>query len=233
VELNSLPRVDSRVKPDFMSSETQVDINKFYKSHKALGQLFRAVEMPTIRDDESKFSRKNRRKQSTFKKVNLPKSRDHSSCEDVLITELSLVSRSKSNLLVSQDMKVFAERLLIRYSNSLDKVARSNSLSWSGKGRLSEAELFVGSINASTSQYNRRRDLIAKMRTETKVIGEMISVDLRGEEVEEWKVDNDIEIKLDRAWAVIALCSTKKREFFGASIIQMVAVSVVFEMLEN
>lgn len=49
MDFSTLPRQLSKQKPDFMSQETQFkkgDSSKFYPSHKALGQLFRDVEIP-------------------------------------------------------------------------------------------------------------------------------------------------------------------------------------------
>jgi RNA-dependent RNA polymerase len=233
VGMHSLPRVDSRVKPDFMSGE-QCDLansDRFYKSHKALGQLFRAVELPRIRDDanETKSSRKIRRKRSLKKKANVSgtPTRPSLGCRDVLFSRLAEHDRFSNP--ISPEMRGFAEELLIRFSASLDNCARTNTLSWNGDSRLSEAELFVGSINASTSQYTRRRDLIAKLRTETKVIGEMISAELMGDEEE----GGEVQDVLDRAWAVINVCVEKKADLFGASIIKMVAVNVVFDMFDE
>jgi hypothetical protein len=114
-------------------------------------------------------------KQSVIKKKTTV-SRTIATCfKDKLVLELGLKSRDTKN--VMPDMKVYAEATLLRYSNSLDNIARTNTLSWNGNARLSEAELFVESINAPLIQSSKA---IAKLRTETKVVGELISAELLG-----------------------------------------------------
>ena len=54
--LLQIPRADNPRKPDFMADESQYKgkiSNKYYLSQKALGQLFRAIDLPGEKDEVS------------------------------------------------------------------------------------------------------------------------------------------------------------------------------------
>jgi RNA-dependent RNA polymerase len=147
VPLGKVPKLLLKIKPDWSAGEMSSDTAKFHKSAKALGQLYRAVQLtdPHGKDD--------------------PKSRGISKVDvDRLLRSMDASVRRRRNPISSRlrgivgryvdmdytdDMLQAAKAQFVQYEMELRHICASHNLS---QKPLKEAEAFVGTITAKSSQ---------------------------------------------------------------------------------
>jgi len=215
VDSNLIPK-RPKMRPDWSAGELIYKLpTEFYPSRRALGELFRNVELPELRladpgpgvdDILGRFN--------------------HFSLNDspVLDDPISLLIQNEliSRIDLSFD-GALAQCVLIpqftAFSGHLTRIAANYSLS---KRPLTEEEIWAGTIVARSSQHRRRNDLQARLREQSTIIADHIRGDLADtNDTDEWLIRTWV------AWSISCRCA----EAFGAKSYGYLALGSMLEAL--
>lgn len=166
VSIDSLPRPRTSYRPDFNARETDVAQAKlgtdYYESRNILGQLFRSVEVPKPPLMETRQhprwtpqqpSKPSSEHESTpSPSSSFPKTNLHRTLERFLLS-LPRVG----GLFTSHPFKTSSVKICSHFINELASIAAFHTLTRRSGEKLSEGEVFIGSIMAATSQPAVRR----------------------------------------------------------------------------
>ncbi|KAK0465407.1 RNA-directed RNA polymerase 2 [Desarmillaria tabescens] len=233
VALDAIPKLKFRAKPDWNAPETVgPSSTNYYQSTRAIGRLFRAIELPAI---ETTPNRKRRTKGSGARNVdaghqNLDDISDALSNldfeDDPILAEIEeRVSQFIDTTGASQEELEYLVRIFRRYQAELQGICASYTLSHRG-GMLSEEEVVIGAITQKTSQPRKRKDLTAKLREQTDVLVRGVREELGGDE------DVPLEEALQRGWLAWELSLTEQKSF-GAQSFGLVALGSIFEAIRE
>ncbi|KAA1468672.1 RdRP-domain-containing protein [Dentipellis sp. KUC8613] len=233
VSLDTIPKYKFKAKPDWNAPET-VDIDRtadFYQSGRAIGRLFRDIDLPEL---DSQV-RSNQRKRSN------PPSQDESHFEDVFAA-MCLEDHSQDDVYTAVEERVsefipigepFSEHvrsaldMLTSYATELQSTCAANAIQRWKSSMLTEEEAVVGTIVAKCSQKRRRKDAMANLRDQTSYLVKKIRDKIAGDEEsfddEEW---------LTRAWTAWQV-SRLQDEHFGAKSFGWVALGEVFDAIRS
>ena len=227
VALNTVPRPRYDHKPDWHAPET-VNLDgstNFYESQKAIGKLFRAIDLPEVRV-QNPAARKQR--QHVRDDASEPDLDDVFAAlcigdrqDDAL--ESAVKNRVGKFISVephSTNVEVAIETLT-RYSIDLQGICACNTIQRRKTAMLSEEEAVVGTIVAKCSQRNRRKDAMAQLREQTSNLVKSVQEELAGGEEtsqREW---------LKRAWAAWKV-SRHLKDRFGAHSYGWIALGEIF-----
>jgi len=231
VALNSIPRLKSRIKPDWNAPET-VDISSgnFYESTRAIGRLFRAIDLPIEHGSDPHRKRvqvQNHNRQlegleDALNNFNLADAR-----EDYLFAVVEVYVREfiDTNWTHDQEEVASVSQLFTRYASELRGICASSNLSHTRSALISEEEAMVGTIAQKSSQPRKRKDMMAKLRESTDVLVRGIREEL-GEGVST--------AYLKRAWMAWELSITQtQRKEFGAQSFGWVALGAIFDAIRE
>ena len=231
VELSKVPKPQSKSKPDWHAPET-VDLEastEFYESKKAIGRLFRAIDLPEVRTS-NRAARQQRH--------HLPD--DESETDfDELFAALCIGDRQRDPLESAVKRRIaefidvdphskfveLAVASLGRYSIELQGICASNALQRHRAAMLSEEEAVIGTIAAKCSQRRRRKDAIAQLREQTSYLVKAVRDELSGDEETsqyDW---------LATAWAAWKV-SRQLKDRFGALSYGWIALGEVFDAMK-
>ncbi|TRM65784.1 hypothetical protein BD626DRAFT_398078, partial [Schizophyllum amplum] len=237
VEINKIPRLKFKAKPDWNAPETvNLDSARYYESQRAIGRLFRAIELPAVRSAQqtSRAQRRNRRNRNN-NRDDIAESLSGLSINEVEDPLFEVLYDRVAEF----DARVGAEatleevettgQLFQRYSNELRSICATNTLSQARAAMLTEEEAIVGTIVQKTSQPRKRKDQMAKLREKTEFLVRGIREEMAGED------DDDIpEVALHRAWLAWQLAYQKqKQKVFGAHSFGWVAMGAIFEAVKE
>lgn len=233
VALNAIPRLKFRAKPDWNAPETVgSSSSNYYQSTRAIGRLFRAIELPAI---EAKPNRKRGSRGSGGRNINtehqdLDQISDALSNldfdDDPVLAEIEdRVSQFIKTTGASQEELEYLVRIFGRYQAELQGICASYTLSHRG-GMLSEEEVVIGTITQKTSQPRKRKDLTAKLREQTDLLVRGVREELGGDE------DVPLEEALQRGWLAWKLSLTEQKSF-GAQSFGLVALGSIFESIRE
>jgi hypothetical protein len=223
---NKVPRPKGDHKPDWHAPET-VNLDgaiNFYESQKAIGKLFRAIDLPDIRPHNAA---KRRQRQHVRDDETEPDLDDVFAALCIEDRHDALESAVKNRVagFISVDPHSKYVELAIdslgRYSAELQGICACNTIQPHKAAMLSEEEAVVGTIVAKCSQRRRRRDAMAQLREQTSYLVKFVQEELAGDEEtsqDEW---------LTCAWAAWKV-SRHLKDRFGAHSYGWIALGEVF-----
>ena len=207
------------MRPDWSAGELIYKLPAdFYESRRALGALFRNVEIPELRprlgaaagqgvDDILE----------RFEKVSL---NDRPVLDDPI--SLLIQNELRGRIDLSFDGALAQHDLVPQFkefSRHLTWIAATYSLS---KRPLAEEEIWAGTIVARSSQHRRRNDLQARVREQSTIIADHIREDLADiNDTDEWLIRTWV------AWSISCRCAGA----FGAKSYGYLALGSMFEAL--
>jgi len=236
VALNAIPRLRFKRKPDWNAPETLSpdSAGKYVKSQRAIGRLFRAIDLPPVQT-KPQLSRIQRRMimeghgldvdelVDTFSDFALSDAGDDPVFSAVqhhvhgFISTTSIPSRETTDNIAL----IFG-----RYSSQLQGICAANTLSHSQFAMLSEEEAIIGTIAQKTSQPRKRKELMAKLREQTDWLVKGIREEFAGDD------ESTHEEHLERAWLSYKLAMAE-RQTFGATSFAFVALGGIFEAIKE
>ena len=233
VALSSIPQLKFKARPDWYAPETVTrDTAKFYQSNKAIGRLFRSIELPALRTLKAK-SDKQRRTPKADRELSLEEAladlrldQGDDEDEDIRAVVKSHVNNFVDTQPVEEAIVQEVLQLFNRYASELLLICTTDSLTFTRSVILAEEEAIVGTISAKCSQPRRRKDVMAKVREHTNTLVTGIREDLLGDE------DFPLEDGLMRAWAAWEI-SVVERDKFGGNSFGWVALGAIFEAIKD
>ena len=238
VALSSIPQLKFKARPDWNAPETvTMDTARFYQSKKAIGRLFRSINLPVMQKLKAK-SNKQRQKPIADRELSLEEvlaglrlnqgdDDDEDEDEDIIRT---VVKSHVDNFINTQPLeKAIVQEVLQlfnRYASELLLICTTNSLTFTRSAILTEEEVIVGTISAKCSQPRKRKDMMAKLREHTNTLVTSIREDLLGDD------DFPLEDGLMRAWVAWEI-SVVERDKFGGNSFGWVALGAIFEAIRD
>ena len=231
VELNKVPRPKSDLKPDWNAPET-VDLDAslgFYQSQKAIGRLFRAIDLPEVQTHNRAARRKRQQIRDDEAEPDLDQVFAALCMDDGQVDPLESAVESRVDEFISiepnsQNVKLAIESLG-RYSVELQAICTGNALQHQKAAMLSEEEAVVGTIVSKCSQRRRRKDNISQLREQTSYLVKYLREELSGDDESsqyDW---------LATAWAAWKV-SRHFKDRFGAHSFGWVALGEVFDAIK-
>ena len=235
VALDSVPRPRMKMKPDWNAPETvNLEISTdFYQSNKAIGRLFRAINLPPV---HPRTTAARRRRQHLHDDTS-----EADSDLDELFAEFCMVDQQEDPLELAVKHRVaefipvepnsrfvkLAMESLNRYSIELQGICSCNTLQRQKAAILSEEEAVIGTIVAKCSRRGRRKEAIGQLREQTghlvKYVRDELSLSGDDDSSEyEW---------LESAWAAWEV-SRYLKDRFGAHSYGWIALSEVFDAIK-
>jgi RNA-dependent RNA polymerase len=231
VDLSTVPKPRSNVKPDWHAPET-VDLNSsvgFYQSQKAIGRLFRAVDLPDVQVHTRAARLRRQQVRDDDSEADLDQVFAALCMDDGQSDPLESAVERRVAEFISIDPDSNSVRLAIeslgRYSVELQGICACNALQRHKNAMLSEEEAVVGTIVAKCSQKRKRRDAIAQLREQTSYLINCLREELSGDEgssLDDW---------LATAWAAWKV-SRHFKDRFGALSFGWVALGEVFDAMK-
>lgn len=232
VALNKIPKLKFKTKPDWNAPET-VNTNNadYYESQRAIGKLFRAIELPAIQHSHKPRHGRQRRRAGTGGIAQLTRLLDdvafaddpvHMAIEDRVFEFLP----PDQPAYLTPGTEEHVEEIFGQYSSELRSICAVNTLSQARSASLREEEAMIGTIIQQTSQPRKRKDMMAKLREQTDILVRGVREGLAG--------DDEMlpEESLERAWLAWQL-SIKERQCFGAHSFGWVALGAIFEAIKE
>lgn len=225
-----IPQPKQGVRPDWHASELKEHDKDHYVSQKALGQLFRAIELPAL--SEAATEARAQRQQNvgrTELTVKAALEALSSSNSTLVGTPLLYVIRRvvrEHGVALRFNHKILARMILLynKYCSELLITCQSNTLSYSKNAQLTEEEVVAGTIVAKTHVARRRKEAIATAREQATRLVHGVKVEIAGDdpdELSEW---------LRRAWHAWELSLIEDK--FGSRSWGWVCLTSVFEVIK-
>jgi RNA-dependent RNA polymerase len=232
VALNTVPKPKSDLRPDWQAPET-VDPDGapgFYRSQKAIGRLFRDIDLPEVQTHNSSARRMRQHVRDDASEADL----------DDVFAALCLDDDRRGDCLESAVEDRVAEFITVdpnsnlvklvieslnRYSIELQGICACNAIQRQKDAMLSEEEAVIGTIVAKCSQRRRRKDAISQLREQTGYLVKSVRDDLSGN-------DNTSQYEwLETAWAAWKV-SRQLKDRFGAHSYGWIALGEVFDAMK-
>jgi len=224
---NTVPKPKAGHKPDWHAPETVNldDSIDFYESQKAIGKLFRAIDLPEVRIQNPATRRQRQHVRDDDAELDLDEvfaalcigDRHDDALESALKGRVSGFVSTDPH---SKDVELAIDSLG-RYSMELQGICACNAIQRHKTAMLSEEEAVVGTIVAKCSQRRRRRDAMAQLREQTSYLVKSIQDELGGgEETSQYEW-------LASAWAAWKV-SRHLKDRFGAHSYGWIALGEVF-----
>jgi len=227
VELSRIPKLKHRIRPDWNAPETvNASSANYYPSMKAIGQLFRAIDLPVEQDRHNERPRRRGRRNANDEDELANAFRNLNFGDDYLVEALQdhIYGYIRNTTANQEDNDVVAD-LFERYISELRAICMANTLSHA-RGQLTEEEAVVGTIIQKSSQPRKRKDAMAKLRESTDILVRAIRENLVGDETLTYR-DH-----LRRAWLAYNSALNRKTEF-GAQSFSWVALGAIFEAIRG
>ena len=229
VELAAIPRLHFRTRPDWNAPETVNDNSpNYYKSQRAIGRLFREIDLPALKTVKRRSRIQHRRLMRDDDSDEESLDEHFSNLDLYTDTLYSTVEERVQEFGIDTDANISEDcrDIFGRYVSELRNICASHSLSYSKFTMLTEEEAIIGTIVAKSSQPRHRKDVMAKLRETTEHLVRGIREELDG--------DDDIshEEQLSLAWAAWKLSVVKlSHERFGAKSFGWIALGQIFEVI--
>ena len=228
VPLEKIPRLKFRERPDWNRPETMNDSKSadYYESHRAIGRLFRAIELPAL-DIVRRVSRVQRKKLEEEEDDHLVVQFGRMNFRDGDQVDIAVYDRISDFIDgdVDADYRERAFVLFDRYTAELRTICAAHTISCHRDAMLTEEEAAVGTIVARTSQPRHRRDVISKLRDQTNLQVKGVRNELISEE-------DGFDTKLSKAWALWRV-TQDEREVTGARTLGLIALGVIFDTIKE
>ena len=227
VNLQDIPRLKFKQRPDWGAPETVADSKRFYKSELAIGRLFRDIRLPATAREAGHEQRHRHRDQAAQEQV-IDAFHRLINYEDDSVPMVVAERVSQFIGLGRHEDDLVAEvwELYVGYVSELTAICVDHTLSYAKNAMLTEEEVVIGSIVAPCSQPRRRRDNMSHMREQATVLVDGVRDELEGEE------GTLVEKSLERAWVAYRLAEMEG-DAFGAKSFAWVALGVIFEAIKE
>ena len=211
VNTKTIPRQKRNGKPDWACPETLTTptAGKFYSSTRAIGQLFRDMDLPADLGP-------------TKESATWISSSGHRHTRNSLVQKR--VSQFVQTSEISTQLRQNAEKLFSQYKAQLQGICVTKSLSSSRHGSLTEEEAFVGTISQRFTDQRRRKDMLSRLRESTDVLVRRIRYTLEGAK---GGLGEDF---LRRSWCAWQVALNKGSQF-GAQSFGWLALGCIFEAI--
>ncbi|KAJ8482744.1 hypothetical protein ONZ51_g5138 [Trametes cubensis] len=235
VPIKKIPRLKFQTRPDWNAPETSnnLDPTKYYESTRAIGRLYRSIELPAVRtaNHVARVQRQHLRsgEGDTIAAFLQQLRRRESDMDDdeVYVAVRDHVSGYISAQAPYDDAAVTnAWELFQAYASRLRAICADHTLSNSRTTMLSEEEAVIGTIVAKCSQPRKRKDLMARMREQTATLTSDIRNELAGEE------NLPLQSRLRCAWIAFRV-ATLKEDQFGAQSFSWLALGAIFDSIKE
>lgn len=225
-----IPRQKFKTKPDWNAPETVTTGNaKYYKSERAIGKLFRRIDLPAVhtihREQRSQRHRLGEGQQASVEDIIADFSEDIDDDDSPL--HIALVERIAEFIALGRhDEFLIAEiwELYRNYVSQLQTICADHTLSHERGAMLTEEEAVVGTIVAKCSQQRKRKDLMSKLREQATTLVDGVRFDLSGEE------GTLPERSMERAWVAFRIASMED-DAFGARSFAWIAMGEIFDAI--
>ncbi|KAI0274706.1 RdRP-domain-containing protein [Gloeopeniophorella convolvens] len=231
VSISDVPKPEARMKPDWHAPET-VDLDgadNFYPSQKAIGRLFRAVDLPAVQTHSRATRQQRRHLHGDLSELDLDDVFAALCLEDATDDpiEVAVETSVAQHISIEPHSKfvTLAIASLDRYSINLQGVCTCNALPRHKTATLTEAEAVIGTIIAKCSQRRRRREAIAQLREHTGYLVKAVRAELAGDEdtsLYDWLASSYA------AWKVSLHFKTR----FGSSSYGLIALGEIFDAVK-
>lgn len=232
VPLDRIPRLKFKVKPDWNAPETttNIDPSRFYRSERAIGVLYRAIDLPAVetvrREQRHQRRRLNEGEVWTLDDI-LQEFRQGMDLDDEM--HQALLGRVASFIALGRhEEDIIAEiwELFRNYVSQLQSICADLTLSHQRNAMLTEEEAIVGTIVAKCSQPRHRKDNMSKMRDQTTATVDSIRYELSGEE------GTLPEMSMERAWVAYCIAYIQD-DAFGARSFAWIAMGEIFDAIKT
>jgi RNA-dependent RNA polymerase len=231
IPFTAVPRPDVREKPDWSAPETLRSSRGYYQSTKAIGRLYRAIDLqPLDRSKESEAHPLMSKQMSGVDALvagmaNLEITSGEKKISQALrtrIADLVDLESDDDDIDVSHLAGVFEQ-----YKTELRNICARHSISESRRGgALSEEEVVIGTIIAKAHEKRRRERAVAAIRDQSTRLVNWVSEQLSGPE------DADDTEWLRRAWAAWRLSVVEvESRTFGAQSFGLIVLGSIFEAI--
>ena len=225
VPLDQIPKLRGKLKPDWHAPET-VYVNKknYYISKKAIGELFRAIDLPVEQQANSRPRRRRPRDRELEEAMNNLGVTDARQSHLFEVVQDAVNEKIYADAEPNEEQVVVIQRLFSRYATELQATCMSNTLS--STQSTSEEEAVIGTIVQKTSQRRKRKEMMSKIREDTDRLVRGIREELAGDD------GVSTEESLRRAWIAWDLAMSTS-DTFGAKSFGWVALGAIFEAIKE
>lgn len=227
VPLDKIPRTRG-ARPDWSAPEaTKLDPKKFYESRRAIGKLFRAIDLPALHTMDE--AQRNQRRQMAADELML--------LEDVLIdfhtdecydeVSSTIMDHVSSYIpLDDHDEQLISEiwEMAESFRLQLQTICADHTVSRTRDAVLTEGEAVVGTIVAKTSQRRKRKDAMSKLREHMSSLVQDVEHQLAGEP------GTSPKDSLRRGWVAYRISLLTAHQF-GARGIGLIALREIFDCI--
>jgi len=235
VAIKTIPRPEGRARPDWHAPEVYVNLDDFYKSERAIGKLFRAIQLPEIQPGT--FSRFEKRMIKEGRLTAPPVDDLAATLNDLALDDDPMVLAIQGYVgqfisidVQQQETQEYIAQIFNRYASEFQGICIAHTLSHGKTALLSEEEAVVGTIVSKTSQPRKRMDLIASLREKTDMLVKSVKEELLGDDDVGW------EECLQRAWLSFKLAielAYGLRPTFGAQSFVWISLGAILEALKE
>ncbi|TDL24271.1 RdRP-domain-containing protein [Rickenella mellea] len=226
VAIREVPKNVPGKKPDWSAPETQKPDGEYYESSKAIGQLFRAIDL----NDAPKPQQRE-----------LPTDEDMPTWLDIKFSSLSLNQKDNADHAVGEKVSKFLSigeieesavslvfGIFKYFAYDLHEICSTHSLSYRKYSCLTEEEAIVGTIVAKASNKKWRQQQISSLREKTAELMTRVRSDLAGD------TELKNKDKLRRAWVAWKVSSTcADKDIFGARTFKYIALGSILDTIKS
>lgn len=234
VPLERIPRLKFRAKPDWNAPETHTSESvNWYESQRAIGRLFRRIELPALRTvtRAAKYQRRHMDDTPDLTPQDIiAEFRETEPHHDDFLLR-TIESRIMEFILLSgenvgEDVITSMCQLLESYTSQLRGICAAHALSYSRSAILTEEEALIGTIVAKTSQPRKRKDTMSRLREQTGNLVKAVRAEISGAD------GTPSETSLERAWVAYKVALIQ-RDYFGARSFAWVALGEIFDAIRD
>ena len=229
VALDKIPKPLFSQRPDWNAPETgNPNSDRYYSSQRAIGRLFRDIDLPDLLPPARPRRRNKRRGDDNLEDLNSNFSQlevaDHDFVE--LTIEHHVFQYIPVHRASPEDRVERMKSLFHRYVSELQTICSTCTLSHFRAGSLSEEEAIIGTIAQKSSQPRKRKDMMSKLREQTDILVRGIREEIAGDDgMTPYQV-------LEAGWLAWKL-SLSERKSFGGESFGWVALGTIFEAIKD
>jgi RNA-dependent RNA polymerase len=224
---SAIPKLHFRGKPDWNAPETvRPDSSKYYVSNRAIGRLFRDIDLPTL--PLTQLIKQARKPSIPREADEVTEALDRLDFSHDPVTEA--IEDRVSEFLQIQDnfpsTVQYIKQIFDRYASELHTICVANALSHKQSALLTEEEAVVGTIVQKSSQPRKRKDMMSKLREQTDILVRGVREELAGDDTMTPREG------LEQAWLAWQL-SILEHESFGGQSFGWIALGAIFEVIKE
>jgi hypothetical protein len=211
IKFMDIPKLPEDKRPDYLAPEVvgRSASGKFYPSEKAIGILYRSIDLSEKKSISIKMLSKH------IKELKLSEKPIH---DPISLKLMSLTSGTRYPLYptLEPDERKEAQEMIIRYNREFIYIAKTNSMV---RGKvLTEAEVMVCSILDPTRQPRKRKSLMNTMRIQTLELYRRFEQELCA---------YPAQLTLQKAWNIWLL--SRQGRAYGTESIGLLALNILLQ----